>query len=1035
MKKLLYITSLLVIFFGVDSLQRQNVEFTLKYNQTTDQSKVNSFPNAAAPSITYAPDTTYQELDTTIIMDVMTNDDNSMEADSTLKYSLLGIDSALFKIDSITGQIRFVNPPDFENALDDGMDNIYNITIVVCDNENAILCDMQTVAITVTDYEQEGTLFTACGQDIDWVVELGTNGSYQMDIGGTGPTSYGTGWWLGQGAFAFNNTGSGGEVTLTFDNPVTNLELYLQAQQSDDVVTFSVPAQNVVQEQSPAHPTAGIPTLSVDGITLNSSAPNDGADWGIDTRVFFGNQAITTITISSSQGYNGTVLRAFDVNGASAISCPPIITYAPDTIFYSGSSNIIMDVMSTDDNNSENDSTLSYTLSGLDSPLFVIDSFTGELTFITPPTRVNPQDNGKNNIYDLTVIVCDAAIPILCDSQAVTITIIQDTDGDGVADINDLDDDNDGILDEDECEVINIAFALNPAISDSSQLIYESTINGITETVTLTASTNPTSLINPNGVQESNGAILSIDGNNAIIKLTDNDSLESALTFTSTYPIKTIQFDDLDDMDRKVGDLPSDAYGFTTSGKWQVITGNLATYNSATGQLEVNNPTNNAEANLAITEDASFEMLTKNNQSGILIRGTIGETNNAEAHFVADAPFYKTDFLNEDLSLMGARELVTSSFNIQFITLGVADCDIDNDGIFSQFDLDSDGDGCADALEAGHGIVMQADSTIAGPYGNNGLATSVENDDSETATINYTIQETNLGTYDFIDGSIKFGCEQDAVLMLKVMLHGALIGTSDGLMRDDLRSQNFIPLQQPYTEFFNNTNRFKHLGGGTEVTTNTILNANAGTPDAIVDWIFVELRDSTNAKKVIRTISALVQRDGDIVDAASGLPLLLTNPPASSFVSIKHRNHLGAMKKEPVLMQNDTIRVDFVTMPLTDFYADSGFDTLAVTTIDGKRALWAGNANKDKKPKYTGGQNDQVIINNDIMSDPNNTELKLNFAHTMGYFQGDVNLDGNVKYDGQDNDRIIIQNIILTYPLNFNGLNINNFNNFLEQLP
>jgi len=100
---------------------------------------------AAPPMIIYAPDTTYQELDTTIVIDVITMDDSSMEADSTLKYSLLGVDSALFEIDSITGEITFINSPDFENPMDADSNNVYTIEVVVCEAANLSFCDTQAV--------------------------------------------------------------------------------------------------------------------------------------------------------------------------------------------------------------------------------------------------------------------------------------------------------------------------------------------------------------------------------------------------------------------------------------------------------------------------------------------------------------------------------------------------------------------------------------------------------------------------------------------------------------------------------------------------------------------------------------------------------------------------------------------------------------------------------------------------------------------------------------------------------------------------
>jgi hypothetical protein len=44
--------------------------------------------------------------------------------------------------------------------------------------------------------------------------------------------------------------------------------------------------------------------------------------------------------------------------------------------------------------------------------------------------------------------VCNTAVtPNVCASATVTITVPVDTDADGVPDVDDLDDDNDGILD------------------------------------------------------------------------------------------------------------------------------------------------------------------------------------------------------------------------------------------------------------------------------------------------------------------------------------------------------------------------------------------------------------------------------------------------------------------------------------------------------------------------------------------------------------------------------------------------------------
>ena len=179
-------------------------------------------------------------------------------------------------------------------------------------------------------------------------------------------------------------------------------------------------------------------------------------------------------------------------------------------------------------------------------------------------------------------------------------------------------------------------------------------------------------------------------------------------------------------------------------------------------------------------------------------------------------------------------------------------------------------------------------------------------------------------------------------LKIKVMLQGALIGVSDGLMRDDLRQQGFIPLKEPY-DSLNSEGQFQHIGdGGGETTNATVLATNANTADAAVDWVFLELRNPIDSTEVMRTISALVQRDGDIVAAHNGDDLIVTSIPRSFFVSVKHRNHLGAMTGTEVPIVNEMAIVDFTTISHTDLFYQTGYDTLAMTTIIGKKALWLG---------------------------------------------------------------------------------------------
>ena len=272
----------------------------------------------------------------------------------------------------------------------------------------------------------------------------------------------------------------------------------------------------------------------------------------------------------------------------------------------------------------------------------------------------------------------------------------------------------------------------------------------------------------------------------------------------------------------------------------------------------------------------------------------------------------------------------------------------------------------------------------------------------------------------------------DVTLTLKAMLQGALFNATGGLMRDNLRAGGYIPLNQPYNSVLNS--RFTHVGGGgTETTTNTVLQANAGTGDAIVDWVFVEMRDAANSQTVIRTVSALIQRDGDIV-AANGGPLVVSGLPGTFMVSIKHRNHFGALYNQVLTATNQAVSLDFTTLTDADLYVLPGFTGQeAMATVGGVRALYSGNANFDTQVKYDGLANDRQVSASQVLSHPGNASQILNFANATGYSSGDVNLDGKVLYDGANNDRQLILNIIVTYPLNTNILA--NYNGMFEQLP
>ena len=255
-------------------------------------------------------------------------------------------------------------------------------------------------------------------------------------------------------------------------------------------------------------------------------------------------------------------------------------------------------------------------------------------------------------------------------------------------------------------------------------------------------------------------------------------------------------------------------------------------------------------------------------------------------------------------------------------------------------------------------------------------------------------------------------------LIAKVFLQGPFDSAS-GLMYDSLRLATptiLIPSAEPYTAIntafptsFTKVNNFVTESG---VAGSVFL---VTGPNAIVDWVWLELRDKTNNTVVLATRSALVQRDGDIVDLDGTSAVLFPDSYADDyFVLVRHRNHLGAMTAAAVNLAGAHF-VDFTvaTQPTFGATATSARKLIKTATY----GLIAGNT----LPKIGGGY--QIIYNN---ADNDRASIltavgastPLNTVYNV-YMLQDVNMDRKVRYNNAGNDRVIIlNNVGASTPLN-----------------
>ena len=83
------------------------------------------------------------------------------DASSTLSYTISGTDSSKFSINTSSGAVAFLSPPNFESPTDNGLDNTYNFTVTVSDG---FLSSSQSIAVAVGNVNEAPSFSIASAQ-------------------------------------------------------------------------------------------------------------------------------------------------------------------------------------------------------------------------------------------------------------------------------------------------------------------------------------------------------------------------------------------------------------------------------------------------------------------------------------------------------------------------------------------------------------------------------------------------------------------------------------------------------------------------------------------------------------------------------------------------------------------------------------------------------------------------------------------------------------------------------------------------------
>ncbi|HRY98284.1 MAG TPA: cohesin domain-containing protein [Bacteroidales bacterium] len=221
-----------------------------------------------------------------------------------------------------------------------------------------------------------------------------------------------------------------------------------------------------------------------------------------------------------------------------------------------------------------------------------------------------------------------------------------------------------------------------------------------------------------------------------------------------------------------------------------------------------------------------------------------------------------------------------------------------------------------------------------------------------------------------------------ARLFLQSAWNGSGMGTN-------LNTGGYLPLAQPY-----NVSPWNYAGAETL----------ASIPSGMVDWVLVELRDIVDGATVVERRAALLMSDGSILhtDLTNEIPF---DSAGSYYVVIDHRNHMPVMSANPKPIP-DTTLVDFSNP--ANLY---GGTASAINLAGGIYGMIAGDLNKDRVIRYSGPNNDRVLILSRIAAQTGSSVIT---TMVNGYFKEDVSMNGQIRYSGPQNDPSRISGNLIT---------------------
>lgn len=297
-------------------------------------------------------------------------------------------------------------------------------------------------------------------------------------------------------------------------------------------------------------------------------------------------------------------------------------------------------------------------------------------------------------------------------NNSSTATVNPDTDGDGIPDATDLDDDNDGILDTAECGGGTLFTSTFPTTGGNTDTVPGWTVGGTY-----------------NGVWGSGTGRVNLNANGLEFRRDASTVTTLSRNVTGVFGVTSINLNNLYWFRTTQGNSTG-GFTFTVSyGGTVYATISSTTVNNTTSPVVAGN--NGGTTNLSVLPLVTSNS-TKSANSNLIITLPSGVPTTGELLFTFTA--------NSDGSQV--RDLGMASVSISSCN------DTDGDGIPNYLDLDSDNDGCPDAVEGGASFTSTDLVNSSMPGGNTG-ATS--------GTFNQPVTQNLGNTVDTNSSSASYG--------------------------------------------------------------------------------------------------------------------------------------------------------------------------------------------------------------------------------------------------------------------------------------